>query len=106
MKADPTLSDTNARAAWTAADPAGLLISQWEVDNSVFSKDTGETHLLGELPVFVLQCLSVTPRDLAWISEHGAQGCETENDPAWQRKIASTLAALEDLELIRRLPGT
>ena len=79
---------------------------QWETDNSVFSRDTGETHLLGELPVFMLQCLSETPRDLAWISEYSAQECEIENNEAWQQKIAHTLGALEDLELIQRLPRT
>ena len=86
--------------------PADALIVQWERDNSVFNRDTGETHLLGELAVLLLQCLSDTPRGLAWVSEYSAQECEIENNEAWQRKIANTLGALEDLELIQRLPRT
>ena len=99
-------SDHAADAAWVAMNPAAALIVQWERDNSVFDRDTGETHLLGELPVMLLRCVSDTPRGLAWISAYSAQECEIENNEAWQRKIAHTLGALEDLELIQRLPRT
>jgi len=106
MAAATTAAAAIADAAWKATDSTGILVVQWETDNSVFNRDTGETHLLGELPVMLLRCVSDTPRGLAWISAYTAKECEIENDEAWQRKIAHTLGALEDLELIQRLPRT
>ena len=98
-------SDHAADAAWVAMNPAAALIIQWERDNSVFNRDTGETHLLSELPATALRALCQRPWAFEALCSHLARLCDTDNDAHWHSKIAGILGGLENLELIERRPA-
>lgn len=86
--------------AWRATRPDRVIWAHWEVDYSVFNGNTGETHLLSELPAEVLRQLSPGPMTEADLTANLALLCEVAETPDWARKIAGILADLADLELI------
>ena len=87
---------------WTAVRPQEMRWAQWEVDNSLFHAETGETHLLSELPAALLQMISEQPRALPWLCRRSADLCEAPDDASWQEKIESILVQLETLALAER----
>ncbi len=74
----------------------------WEVDNAVFHGETGETHLLSELPAFLVQALAAGPRSHEALSALTAAECDTALDDAWRDKIHRLLGELAQLELVEQ----
>jgi PqqD family protein of HPr-rel-A system len=92
---------------WTAVSPAGLCWALWDCDNVVFHVETGETHLLNELPTLLLQMVQSNPRRTTGeLCRESAAACDAPADAPWAEKIGSVLRSLENLELIERLPAT
>jgi PqqD family protein of HPr-rel-A system len=88
-----------------AVDPGGVRWSLWDCDNVVFHNETGETHLLNELPTLVLQLVHSGPlRTTGQLCRESADACGALADAPWQEKIGRVLHSLEHLELIERLP--
>jgi PqqD family protein of HPr-rel-A system len=76
-------------------------------DNVVFHAETGETHLLSELPTLVLRMVqSARVRTTDELGRETADACGTVADGLWQQKIDTVLHSLESLELIERQPST
>lgn len=93
-------ADANFR--WRLVQPTTLRWAHLSPDNAVFHGATGETHLLSPLPSFVVETLDAEAKPTDEICRETAAACETDDDDAWQRKILSILANLEELELIER----
>lgn len=74
----------------------------WDCDNVVFHTETGDTHLLSELPTLVLQLLQEQSLTTRQISERAAHACGAPTDAPWQKKIVAVLSNLEALELVQR----
>lgn len=85
---------------WRVPRPQRLLWAEWNTDYSVFNGNTGETHLLSELPAEVLRQLSRGPVSQAALTSTLAGLCEVEGTSGWSEKIADLLEELADLELI------
>lgn len=85
---------------WRAARPQRVIWAQWGVDYSVFNGNTGETHLLSELPAEVLRQLSQGPLTEAALVQGLARLCEVEETTDWSEKISGILSDLAHLELI------
>ncbi|MBK1633515.1 hypothetical protein CKO31_22765 [Thiohalocapsa halophila] len=79
-----------------------LIWAEWSPDSFLFHGETGETHLLSNLPAFILQTLQAGSKTTSEIRRETAAACDTDDDDAWQRKILSILANLEELELVER----
>jgi len=92
-------------AHWAAVDASALHWMPWETDTSLFNGDTGETHLLSELPATALRALCQRPWAFEALCSHLARLCDTDNDAHWHSKIAGILGGLENLELIERRPA-
>jgi PqqD family protein of HPr-rel-A system len=90
---------------WRTVNPESLCWAQWDDANTLFHGETGETHLLGELPAAVVQLLSGAARSEASLCAELAALCETANDGPWRQRIAALLSQLETLELIEPLPA-
>ena len=90
-------------SVWSAVQPAGLVWTQWPTDNGIFDPYTGETHLLSELPAYLLRRLCERPRHLDELCADAARACETANDGAWRATIADALTLLEKVELVECL---
>lgn len=90
---------------WALASIRGLLWAPWETDTSLFNVDTGETHLISELPAETLRMLGERPWGLAELCEELAKRCETPCDEAWHSKVNTMLLELDALELIERRPA-
>jgi len=84
---------------WRAVDPEGFSWLPWLAENSLFSRATGETHLLSELPAFVLRCLSEESYSFEQVCAVTADACETVHDNTWRKTIANLLSMLDDSEL-------
>jgi hypothetical protein len=84
---------------WQAVKPDGFRWLQWPTENSLFSRETGETHLLSELPAFLLRCLSEKPCSFETVCKMTANVCDAANDEHWRKIIADLLASLADSEL-------
>lgn len=84
---------------WHAINPDGFRWLQWPTENSLFNRETGETHLLSELPAFVLRCLSEKPSSFETVCKMTADACDTANNDSWRKTIADLLASLADSEL-------
>jgi len=87
---------------WRAIDPEGFRWLQWPTENSLFSRETGETHLLTELPAFVLRYLSEKGSSFETVCKMTADACDSANDYNWRKTIADLLASLADSELAER----
>jgi PqqD family protein of HPr-rel-A system len=73
----------------------------------VFHAETGETHLLSELPTLVLRMVqSARALTTDELGRETANACGTLADDLWQAKIRGILRSLETLELIERQPST
>jgi PqqD family protein of HPr-rel-A system len=85
-------------------DPRELLWAHWDADSSLYHGGTGETHLLDALSCEVVESLCQRPLPLAQLSRLLAERCDTEDDPAWQQKIARILQHLHALHIIEKHP--
>jgi len=89
-----------ASKRWALVNEASLAWAVWDTDNALFHGETGETHLLSELPALLLQILAAGPRCEASLSAMAAEQCDAVPDGAWQRKIRQVLTELANLELV------
>jgi len=87
---------------WGAVAPSALHWAEWDTETSLFNADTGETHLLSELPATTLRILCERDWTFDALYAHLASLCETDVTPAWQEKIAGVLHSLEALELVEQ----
>jgi PqqD family protein of HPr-rel-A system len=85
---------------WQAVGPDRVIFAHWEADYSVFNGNTGETHLLSELPAEVLRQLSEVPMTGEALATNLAKLCEVEETPDWACKVADILKDLADLDLV------
>jgi PqqD family protein of HPr-rel-A system len=93
--------------SWAAIDPTGLCWALWSCDNVLFHAETGETHILSELPTLVLRKVqSARALTTAELGRETADACGTVADHLWQEKVGAILHSLESLELIERQPST
>jgi PqqD family protein of HPr-rel-A system len=95
-------SNPLALVIWAPVDPGGLRRSLWQLDNAVFHAETGETHLLSELPTFLVEILAAGALSTAQICEHAAEACGAADNETWRENIAAVLERLEGLELVER----
>jgi PqqD family protein of HPr-rel-A system len=96
----------SGQETWSAVGPAGIRCALWQIDNMVFHAETGETHLLSELPTFLVQTLASHPLRTSALCEHVAKVCGTVDDAAWREKLYAMLTRLEELELVERRPAS
>lgn len=91
---------------WSPVNAAGLRWALWEQDNVVFHIETGETHILSELPTLLLEMLQSGPiRTTGELCQASADACGALADAPWQEKVSAVLRGLENLELVERLPA-
>ncbi len=86
-------------STWRAIDADGFCWLQWPTEYSLFSRETGETHLLSELPAFVLHRLSKESYRFETLCNVTADACETANNDTWRQTVADVLWSLGDSEL-------
>lgn len=89
-------------ATWRLRNAEAWLWVSWEQDHSLFNPETGDTHLLGDLPVAVLGLLQNKPSTLPELSRALARECDVPDNPQWQQRVAEILAGLDKLELLDR----
>ncbi|NBC13763.1 MAG: HPr-rel-A system PqqD family peptide chaperone [Gammaproteobacteria bacterium] len=87
---------------WTAVNADVLRWVAWEADNAVFDGETGETHLLSELPALLIHTLAAGPQDVEALSALTAAECDTALNDAWRDKIHRLLIDLAHLELVEQ----
>jgi PqqD family protein of HPr-rel-A system len=90
---------------WASVNSAGILWAYFRPDNVVFHSETGETHLLSDLPSLLLEMLQASTRSGHEICEAAATACGTKADAIWHGKILALLETLEELELIEGRPS-
>jgi PqqD family protein of HPr-rel-A system len=78
----------------------------WEQDNSLFHGETGETHLLSELPALLLRAMARAPQTEDALCTLAAEQCEVRLDAAWRERIRGILGSLEQLELVAKTTQT
>jgi PqqD family protein of HPr-rel-A system len=88
---------------WTLCGNYQLQWQTWTSDYSVFNPETGETHLISELPAAVLELVAQGAPPLHLIAAGLAADCDVEMTADWERKIAGVLTNLEHIELVERL---
>lgn len=93
---------TELDEVWRGPTPGQALWESWETEHSVFCVATGETHLLSELPAEVLRQLSGSASNVRDLAASLADTCEFDNSEQWQRKIASIILSLHNLELVHK----
>jgi hypothetical protein len=91
---------------WTGINALGMRYALANPDNLVFSIETGETHLLSDLPTLLLQLLQSGARSGQEVCEQAALACATAVDDGWRSKVLRVLESLEELELIERRPAS
>lgn len=75
----------------------------WETDNALFHGETGETHLLKEMPLSVMQLLSESPRTIEDLYALTATSCGIIVDAQWRRNVDGVLRSLANLELVEQV---
>jgi PqqD family protein of HPr-rel-A system len=90
------------KSTWQAVNPASLLWVAWEDHQAAYHGETGETHLLGELPSLLVQILTEQAMDADALSRLSAAHCDVSADAAWNAKVHKLLEDLAHLELIER----
>lgn len=85
---------------WVMVGTAPLHWALWARDNVVYHPETGETHLLSELPTLVLQRVQTDAVSTAQICSETATACGVADDDAWRGKIEAIVRSLANLELI------
>jgi PqqD family protein of HPr-rel-A system len=74
----------------------------WEQDNSLFHGETGETHVLSELPALLLHAMAQGPKTEQALCALAAAQCEVASGSPWRQKIHGILLNLEQLELVEQ----
>jgi PqqD family protein of HPr-rel-A system len=85
---------------WRIPDPTALLWESWGTEYGLFNRNSGETHLLNELPAEILRRLSNAPTSDLALAEALAADCEIECTPQWRQKVGDILDNLHTLGLI------
>ena len=94
--------EQSPESRWRVTRPERLLWAQWESDTSIFQGDTGETHLVSELPAEVLRELARSSMTQTELTGRLATLCNIDPSADWAEKIASILRDLADLELVEQ----
>jgi len=100
------MSDTPLQAQLVVWGRCGCYEFQWQDWTqvySVFNPETGETHLISELPAAALQLIGKEGRPLLHIAADLAEACGVEMTTAWKRKVAGMLTNLEQIELVEQV---
>lgn len=94
---------------WSLVNPATMIWSEWEGEGviAVFHGETGETHLIGELPAEILGALRnthLTAADIVrrWSNDNLDAAMHDEHVAA----VLGVLTSLEDIELVQRCSVT
>lgn len=99
-------SGAAAPGPWRLCRPEGVRVQPWPQDYSVFNTETGDTHILSELPATAILALQQDgPMGAAQLAAHLAALCEVEPSDAWHRRIHGMLSELAALELIEQAPA-
>jgi PqqD family protein of HPr-rel-A system len=85
---------------WQVTDPNAILWEAWESEYSLFDRNSGETHLISELPAEVLRRLGDAPVAEGVLVRSLAADCEVDCTPQWRTKIREILENLHTLGLI------
>jgi PqqD family protein of HPr-rel-A system len=90
--------------SWRLVNAPSLSIIDWDQDNAVFHGETGDTHLLSDLPTLVLRLLANHGPDLSEerLGRIAAEECDVVADAGWEAKVAAILRELAQLELLER----
>ena len=105
-KQDLLLTDTDQQrdihlvSVWHVLSPAGLLWEEWETEYTLFDRNSGETHLINEVPAQMLRILTENPKTTFDLAEELSRLCEVENTELWRQKTLAILDNLESLGLI------
>jgi len=84
----------------------GLHWVSWSTTDAVFHAETGETHLLSEMPSLALRLLQTEALSTEDLCVRCAAASGNTDDGPWRRKMLAVLNSLEDRELIERCPST
>ncbi len=85
---------------WRIAGGDSLLQKDWAQDTTVYSRLTGETHLLSALPAEVLRMLTEGEKSEAELAAAMGVLCEVTVDEGWLNDICKILQRLEALFLV------
>jgi PqqD family protein of HPr-rel-A system len=85
---------------WSLVHQESLVCSDWPGERVVFHGETGETHLIGELPWEILSLLRDGALDTAHILEHWVGAPPSVGDLT--STILGVLNSLEAIELVER----
>jgi len=88
---------------WALCGSHPLQAQPWTRDWSVFNPETGETHLISELPAATLRLLAKDSQPLAHFAADLAKECGVEMSTAWEKKVAGVLTDLEQIELVEQV---
>jgi PqqD family protein of HPr-rel-A system len=89
---------------WWETIDRRFLWQEWSHNYCVFNLETGETHVVNELPAAVLRRLNEEALSLRRLAADLAETCNVEMTTAWEQKLVGVLADLEHIELIERVP--
>jgi PqqD family protein of HPr-rel-A system len=97
------MAEDTDQTHWSLVQQELLVWSDWPGDRVVFHGETGETHLIGELPWEILSLLRDGALDTAhmlrqWVGEPPSVGDLTST-------ILGVLNSLEAIELVERRPS-
>ena len=87
---------------WSLVNPDSLTWAVWDQHNALFHGETGETHLLSELPALLLRALADAALSEQALCALAARECDTRSDEPWRQKIHAILLNLEQLELVEQ----
>ena len=90
----------NSIFLWHVISPDDLLWEAWETEYTLFDRNSGETHLINELPAQILRILTESPKTTFDLTEELSRLCEVENNEHWRQQTLTTLGNLESLGLI------
>lgn len=92
-----------AIALWRVPVPEALLWYEWETEYTIFDRNSGETHLINELPAQILRHLSERPASSPELAAKLAHLCEVENDKSWAAQTSGIINNLAALGLVEAL---
>ena len=87
------------------AHSENLIWAEWESSFTLFNRATGETHLLSPIPAEILFLLSDNPTDIDTLAQKLSTRCGTSCTSEWTAQTAESVARLQSLELVEKLPA-
>lgn len=89
---------------WAIAARDSLLWHAWPEAYSLYDRQSGQTHLLNELPAELVRTLTLAPRTTPELVEHIAGILQAPATDPLRNTVEHALQQLEGLRLIRQTP--